>query len=77
MRSVTLRGKIGEMGEALTRIFIGLAPVSLSKGSVEKVTPVGWLASKIDRVARSPGAAEAKNHSVRRRHVVSCSVSIW
>ena len=34
--------------------------MSLSKGYVEKVTPVGWLASRIDRVARSPGAAEAK-----------------
>ena len=34
--------------------------MSLSQGQVEKVTPIGWLASKVDRVARRPGGAEAK-----------------
>ena len=47
-------------GGSTQGIFIGIAPMSLSNGHVEKVTPIGWLAGKIDRVARSPGAAEAK-----------------
>ena len=47
-------------GGSTQGIFIGLGPMSLSQGQVEKVTPIGWLASKLDRVARSPGAAEAK-----------------
>lgn len=41
-------------------IFLGLAPVSLLGGSLEAVTPLAWHSSKIDRVTRSPGAAEAK-----------------
>lgn len=47
-------------GESTQGIFIGLAPTRLSQGSVEKVSPVAWHASRIDRVVRSPGAAEAK-----------------
>ena len=47
-------------GGSTQGIFTGIAPTSLSSGQVEKVSPIGWLAGKIDRVARSPGAAEAK-----------------
>ena len=47
-------------GDSTQGIFIGLAPKRLSEGTVEKINPVAWHASRIDRVVRSPGAAEAK-----------------
>ena len=46
-------------GSSTQGIFVGIAPMTLLSGHVEKVTPVAWHASKIDRVCRSPGAAEA------------------
>lgn len=47
-------------GGSTQGIFLGLAPLTLSDGCIEKITPIAWQSSKIDRVARSPGAAEAK-----------------
>ena len=38
---------------------MGTAPVTLLEGHVEKATPLSWHATKIERVVRSPGAAEA------------------
>lgn len=46
-------------GSSTQGIFVGIAPMTLLSGHVEKVTPIAWHASKIDRVCRSPGAAEA------------------
>ena len=46
-------------GSSTQGIFVGMAPMTLLSGHVEKVTPIAWHASKIDRVCRSPGAAEA------------------
>ena len=46
-------------GSSTQGLFLGLAPVTLLEGKMEKVTPIGWHATKIDRVVRSPGAAEA------------------
>ena len=47
-------------GGSTQGIFIGIAPLGLLQGKMECVSPIGWHASKIDRVTRSPGAAEAK-----------------
>ena len=47
-------------GSSTQGIFIGAAPVSLMDGCVEHVTPIAWHAGKIDRITRSPGAAEAR-----------------
>ena len=47
-------------GESTQGIFIGVAPKTLLDGCLEKITPVAWHSSRIDRVVRSPGAAEAK-----------------
>ena len=47
-------------GSSTQGIFIGLAPKTMLDGSMEVVTPISWHAGKIDRVNRSPGAAEAK-----------------
>ena len=47
-------------GGSTQGIFLGIAPLSLSDGCVEKISPIAWQSTKIDRVARSPGAAEGK-----------------
>ena len=47
-------------GSSTQGIFIGAAPIGLLDGNVEHVTPIAWHAGKIDRVTRSPGAAEAR-----------------
>ena len=47
-------------GSSTQGIFIGAAPITLLDGCVEQVTPIAWHAGKIDRVTRSPGAAEAR-----------------
>ena len=47
-------------GGSTQGVFIGLAPVSLLKGEVCPVTPISWHSHKIDRVCRSPGAAETQ-----------------
>ena len=47
-------------GSSTQGIFVGIAPERLYEGYVEKVTPVAWHSSKIERVSRSPGAAEAR-----------------
>ena len=46
-------------GSSTQGLFLGMGPVQLLDGSMEKVTPIAWHANKIDRVVRSPGAAEA------------------
>ena len=46
-------------GSSTQGIFVGVAPLSMLEGCLEKVTPIAWHAGKIDRIARSPGAAEA------------------
>ena len=46
-------------GSSTQGLFMGMAPVSLLNGNLERITPISWHANKIDRVARSPGAAEA------------------
>ena len=46
-------------GSSTQGLFMGMAPVSLLDGNLERITPISWHANKIDRVARSPGAAEA------------------
>ena len=47
-------------GGSTQGIFIGMAPVALSKGEVTDVSPMSWHSSKIDRACRSPGAAEVQ-----------------
>ena len=46
-------------GSSTQGLFLGLGPTSLLDGEIGKVTPIAWHANKIDRVVRSPGAAEA------------------
>eukprot|EP00435_Cladocopium_sp_Y103_P042170 s2053_g11.t1 len=46
-------------GSSTQGLFLGMAPLGLLEGNMEKVTPIAWHANKIDRVVRSPGAAEA------------------
>ena len=47
-------------GGSTQGIMVGVAPDGLLDGSVEKISPIAWHAGKIDRVTRSPGAAEAR-----------------
>ena len=47
-------------GGSTQGIFIGMAPVSMLQGNMEKVSPILWSSNKIDRVVRSPGAAETR-----------------
>lgn len=46
-------------GSSTQGLLLGLAPVSLLEGNMEKVSPICWHANRIERVVRSPGAAEA------------------
>ena len=39
-------------------IFVGMSTKKLRAGKEEKVTPIRWRAAKIERVCRSPAAAE-------------------
>jgi len=48
-------------GSSTQGILVGVAPERLFEGHVEKVSPICWHSSKIDRVSRSPGAAEARS----------------
>lgn len=47
-------------GESTQGLFLGLGPLGLLDGNLEAITPVAWHSNRIDRVTRSPGAAEAK-----------------
>ena len=38
--------------------FVGLGPSAMLRGEVGRVTPIAWQSAHIDRVCRSPGAAE-------------------
>lgn len=57
---VDAAGQNRARGESTQGIFIGIAPTTLLEGCLEKISPVAWHSSRIDRVVRSPGAAEAK-----------------
>ena len=46
-------------GSSTQGVLVGLGPLSLLEGEVEKVIPVTWHSNKIDKPCRSPGAAEA------------------
>ena len=47
-------------GGSTEGLFLGLGPLSLLQGEVCPITPVIWHSHKIDRVCRSPGAAETQ-----------------
>ncbi|CAE7358286.1 nphp3 [Symbiodinium sp. CCMP2592] len=47
-------------GGSTQGLVIGLAPVSLLKGELGKVSIVSWSSHRIDRTCRSPGAAETQ-----------------
>ncbi|OLQ08966.1 hypothetical protein AK812_SmicGene7471 [Symbiodinium microadriaticum] len=47
-------------GGSTQGIFLGMAPLELSRREVTDVTPISWHSSKIDRACRSPGAAEVQ-----------------
>ena len=47
-------------GGSTQGIFIGLAPQSMLQGELCGVSPIAWHSHKIDRVCRSPGAAETQ-----------------
>ena len=47
-------------GGSTQGIFIGIGPQDILQGAVGRVTPISWHSSKVDRVCRSPGAAEAQ-----------------
>ena len=47
-------------GGSTQGIFVGLGTMDLQKGAVSAITPVTWHSQKIDRVCRSPGAAETQ-----------------
>ena len=47
-------------GGSTEGILVGMASQELRHGHVDKVSPMYWKSSRIDRVCRSPGAAEAR-----------------
>ena len=47
-------------GGSTQGIFIGIGPEALFRGDMGAVTPLSWHSTKIDRVCRSPGAAEVQ-----------------
>ena len=47
-------------GGSTQGIFIGMGPSSLLRGDVGAISPIAWHSNKIDRVCRSPGAAETQ-----------------
>ena len=47
-------------GGSTQGIFIGLGPQNVLQGALGKISPMAWHSSKVDRVCRSPGAAEAQ-----------------
>ena len=57
---VDAAGQNRVQGESTQGIFMGIAPVTLLEGCLEKISAGAWHSSRIDRVLRSPGAAEVK-----------------
>ncbi|OLP91564.1 hypothetical protein AK812_SmicGene26719 [Symbiodinium microadriaticum] len=47
-------------GGSTQGIFKGIGPESVLHGAVDRISPIAWHSSKVDRVCRSPGAAEAQ-----------------
>ena len=47
-------------GSSTQGIFVGLGPMSLLQGEVEKIVPIAWHSNKIERQCKSPGAAEGR-----------------
>ena len=47
-------------GGSTQGIFIGMTTKGMLDGEISQVSPIAWHSQKIDRVCRSPGAAEAQ-----------------
>ena len=47
-------------GGSTQGIFIGMGPRAVLEGEVGAISPVAWHSNRIDRVCRSPGAAETQ-----------------
>ena len=47
-------------GGSTQGIFVGLGPEALFQGDMGAVTAISWHSTKIDRICRSPGAAEVQ-----------------
>ncbi|CAE7255758.1 RE1 [Symbiodinium sp. CCMP2456] len=47
-------------GGSTQGIFVGIGPQSVLQDAVGRITPVAWHSSKVERICRSPGAAEAQ-----------------
>ena len=47
-------------GSSTKGIFVGMSGKKLERGEIDRVSPLFWQSGKIDRVCRSPGAAEAR-----------------
>ena len=47
-------------GGSTQGIFVGFGSMDLQRGAVGFITPVAWHSQKIDRICRSPGAAETQ-----------------
>ena len=47
-------------GGSTQGIFLGMTDVNIMKGELSPVSPVAWHSQKIDRMCRSPGAAESQ-----------------
>ena len=47
-------------GGSTQGLVMGLAPMSLLRGELAKVSIIGWQSHRIDRTCRSPGAAETQ-----------------
>ena len=48
-------------GSRTQGLFLGMSPVGLLEGNMEKVTPIAWHANKIDRAGQSPGAVNGED----------------
>ena len=58
LRSLVDEANENRRDESSTQgIFIGMAPLSLLRGEVEKISPISWQSHKLDRVCRSPASA--------------------
>ena len=60
-------------GGSTQGIFIGMTPKDILNGSVCGVSPITWHSQKIERVCRSPGAAEAQA-AVNQHGLFGCSL---
>ena len=56
-------------GSSTQGLFLGMSPVGLLEGNMEKVTPIAWHANKIDRVVRK---AQEQQRQLRQSMVKTC-----